>query len=115
MAPTPAALERVDDATVRIVWSDGERRVYRAAELREACPCATCREKRKAPAPPPTQLQVLSPAEARPETIRGMRPVGSYAYNVAFGDGHDSGLFTLELLRELGAVERASDDGPASR
>lgn len=102
-AATPQQIERLDDARVRIVWSDGESRDYTAAELREACPCATCREKRSAPPPPANQLMVLSAAEARPLTIRGMRPVGAYAYNIAFGDGHDSGLFTFERLRGLGS------------
>ncbi|QDT70023.1 hypothetical protein MalM25_29670 [Planctomycetes bacterium MalM25] len=101
-APTPQTIERLGDAGVRIAWSDGESREYAAAELREACPCATCREKKGAPPPPPTQLTVLSAEEAQPLTIRGMRPVGAYAYNVAFSDGHDSGLFTFERLRGLG-------------
>jgi DUF971 family protein len=41
-------------------------------------------------------------AEARPLTILGMRPVGNYAYSISFSDGHDTGIFTLELLRSLG-------------
>jgi len=31
-----------------------------------------------------------------------MDPVGNYAYRILFSDGHDTGIFTLELLRELG-------------
>jgi DUF971 family protein len=30
--------------------------------------------------------------------------VGNYAYSIAFSDGHDTGIFTLEFLRELGTV-----------
>lgn len=100
--PTPTSLERLGEDRLCIVWSDGQRREYGAAHLREACPCATCREKKSAPPPPATQLTVLSAAETQPTTIRGMRPVGAYAYNIAFSDGHDSGLFTLERLRTLG-------------
>lgn len=99
---TPTAIQRLADDRVRIDWSDGMCREYTARALREACPCATCREKKSAPPPPPTQLTVLSAAETRPLTIAGMRPVGAYAYNIAFSDGHDSGLFTLERLRDLG-------------
>jgi DUF971 family protein len=34
-----------------------------------------------------------------------MKPVGQYAYSIAFTDGHDTGIYTLEYLREL-AVPR---------
>lgn len=101
---TPTAIERLAADHIRIVWSDGEQREYRARELREACPCATCREKKQASPTPPTQLTVLSAAEAQPVAIEGMRPVGGYAYNVAFTDGHSSGVYTFERLRGLGTA-----------
>jgi DUF971 family protein len=31
-----------------------------------------------------------------------MAPMGRYAYSIHFSDGHDTGIYTLELLRELG-------------
>jgi DUF971 family protein len=31
-----------------------------------------------------------------------MSPVGNYAYAIAFSDGHDTGIYTIEYLRELG-------------
>jgi DUF971 family protein len=30
-----------------------------------------------------------------------MRPVGQYAYAIEFSDGHGSGIYTLDYLREL--------------
>ncbi len=33
-----------------------------------------------------------------------MKPTGRYAYAIDFSDGHDTGIFTLESLRELGSV-----------
>ena len=104
-APHPLKIERLGDDRLRIEWSDDERRVYRVAELRDRCPCATCREKRSAPPPPALQLTVLSVAEAQPLRVAGMRPVGSYAYHVDFSDGHNTGIYTFELLRELGTPE----------
>ena len=98
----PTKLERIGDTVLRIHWTDGQVREYTVGELRERCPCATCREKRSAPPPSPLQLTVLSPAEAQPLRLDGMRPVGNYAYSIAFSDGHDTGIFTLEFLRELG-------------
>jgi DUF971 family protein len=32
-----------------------------------------------------------------------MAPVGNYAYAIAFSDGHDTGIYTIEYLRELGS------------
>ncbi len=54
--------------------------------------------------PPATLLPILTAAEAAPLTIAAMKPVGRYAYGIDFSDGHDTGIFTLESLRELGQV-----------
>jgi DUF971 family protein len=102
MDPRPTKIERLGDNRLLIAWDDGQQREYRVQELRDRCPCATCREKRNHPAPA-TLLPVLSAAEMRPLTIQGMKPIGSYAYGIAFSDGHDTGIFTLEFLRELGS------------
>ena len=106
----PTQLRRPEPNVLLITWSDGQVRRYTARELRDRCPCATCREKRTAP--PPAQpgaglLTVLSPQEARPLTIDGMQPVGSYAYQIEFSDGHNTGIYTLEHLRQLGRAEGA--------
>jgi DUF971 family protein len=99
VAPTRLSLTAAD--RLRIDWSDGTAREYAVRELRDRCPCATCREKRANPQPP-SLLPVLSPAEAQPLAIRAMKPVGNYAYAVDFSDGHDTGIYTIEYLRELG-------------
>ena len=54
---------------LRITWSDGQVRDYSLRELRDKCPCATCREKRNAPPPSPLQLPIISAAEAQPLRI----------------------------------------------
>ncbi len=105
MEPRPLKLEIRGGDRLFIEWSDGQRREITFGELRKACPCATCREKHGQSAEPAGGLgglPVLSMAEARPLTVQGMRPVGNYAYSVAFSDGHDTGIYTLELLRALG-------------
>ena len=30
-----------------------------------------------------------------------MKPIGHYAYQIAWNDGHDTGIFTIEHLRQL--------------
>ncbi len=85
-------------------WSDGHRRRYRVQELRDNCPCATCREKRQAETTDSTLLPVLSLEETQPLRIVGMKPVGSYAYSISFSDGHDTGIYTLDQLRSSGTI-----------
>jgi DUF971 family protein len=105
MPPSPTRLSLTKDDRLLIEWSDGSRRGYTFRELRDACPCATCREKRSQPAKPAPLLPILSSAETQPLKVLDMRPVGNYAYGIQFSDGHDTGIFTLELLGQLGRPE----------
>lgn len=105
MEPHPTGLSLTPDGRLQIQWSDQQTRTYRVRELRDACPCATCREKRTAEMNEPVPLfPILKPEEARPLAIQGMQPVGNYAYSIAFSDGHDTGIYTIESLREMGDV-----------
>jgi DUF971 family protein len=103
---TPIDIQRQGDSTIVIRWSDDTKTTWTAGELRKACPCATCREKQRgeeatqSSSKGPMLLPVLSAAEARPLRIESMRPVGSYAYNIGFSDGHTSGIFPFVLLHE---------------
>jgi DUF971 family protein len=102
MTPHPVELTLAAPDRLRIAWNDGQTREYSVRELRDNCPCATCRERRTAPAAPPTALPVLTPAETQPLRIVAMQPTGRYAYSIHFSDGHDTGIYTLESMRELG-------------
>lgn len=97
-SPTPTSLALDGPSQLVIEWSDGRRRRYAVAELRRRCPCATCNaersQARQSGSPPPEPTAAI--------TIQHMRPVGNYAYGIEFSDGHSTGIFTLELLRELG-------------
>ena len=97
----PTALQKTADNRLLIDWSDGQKRSYRIRELREACPCATCREKRSQPADP-LALPVLKQVQTQPLTIAAMEPMGNYAYSIRFSDGHDTGIFAFDLLKQLG-------------
>lgn len=104
----PTQLRLLDDHRLELGWSDGISHRLSPLLLRKSCPCATCREKEKGQESAPKknlQLTVLKATELAPTRIVGMRPVGNYAYQIAFSDGHDSGLYSLELLRKLGEEE----------
>jgi len=97
-AVLPVAVRR-DGGKLRIEWSDGLVCLYPWAFLRENCPCATCRERRQAP---PDPFRILQPNEMLPLEAVAMPRVGLYAYKIVWSDGHDTGIYTVEFLRELG-------------
>lgn len=110
-APVPVLIERDGKSAVLITWSDQQVTRYTTSQLRDACPCATCREKRRGKEANANRdlksltLPVLSRAEASPLTIQAMKPVGTYAYSIAFSDGHSSGIYPFAMLRNLPQVD----------
>lgn len=102
---SPPRSIKADTQALHIEWSDGVTHRISWRTLRDRCPCATCREERQKPPPPPSVealLPVITTAEAQPLRVRSMIPVGNYAYGIDFTDGHTTGIYRLEYLRQLG-------------
>jgi DUF971 family protein len=103
--PRPLSLEKTVDRQLVIHWSDDTVQKIPFRVLRQACCCAVCnakREKELRSPQPPGMLNVLSAAEVAPLDILKMHPTGHYAYNIHFSDGHNTGIYTFEMLREIG-------------
>jgi DUF971 family protein len=111
----PLALRKEGTERLIVEWSDGHRGEYTWRHLRQHCPCASCKEE---DAKPPNPLRVLTPSELQPKPPLApvaMEPVGRYAYKITWNDGHDTGIFTLENLRELcqcAACQASANDSP---
>lgn len=76
--------------------------------LRRQCPCAECREKRgdDTHAKPLTgkkrSLAIVESSLEQELELQEIWAVGQYAIGMRWADGHDSGIYTFEFLRELG-------------
>jgi DUF971 family protein len=103
----PTALELTSDSHLRITWNDDSESQIAFAVLRKHCPCAHCRVDARKPKPVEL-LPVISAAEAQPLLIESMKPLGNYAYVIAFSDGHNSGIYEFTLLRKLGQASATS-------
>ena len=101
---SPTDLKLIDDTALLIEWNDGQRKRYPFSALRKACPCAACRHDDDAEPADPMKLTLLSPDDLKPMKVEKMSLAGNYAYRITFSDGHNTGLFTFELLRELGDI-----------
>ncbi len=92
----PESLELVeDDSALQVVWDDGETTRARLDVLRAACSCAVCQGHH------PSQSLHLKPEQFPGIRITDIAPVGRYAYHIVWSDGHDTGIYTLKMLREV--------------
>jgi ATP-binding protein involved in chromosome partitioning len=69
---------------------------FTVRDLRLACPCAQCVEE--------TTGKILLDPETVPEDIRPevVVTVGSYAISIGWTDGHETGIYSFDLLRSIG-------------
>jgi DUF971 family protein len=93
---TPLEVAPTEDGRrLRIRWADGHVSEYEPRYLRLQCPCAGCVEEM-------TGRKLLEP-ESVPEDVYPLeiRYVGRYALTFAWSDGHATGIYPFELLRDL--------------
>ena len=97
--PTLIKVHVSTGAGVDIEWADGHRSHYEFSYLRDRCPCALCNDERgKANRPPGEAALPLYKAKV---TARAASPVGHYAVQFDFSDGHTTGIFSFPFLREI--------------
>ena len=91
----PIEIGRANKHDILVKWKDGRETVFPARFLRLACPCAGCIEEM-------TGRKVLNessvPDDVHPLSIS---PVGRYAIQIQWSDGHNTGLYTWERLFDL--------------
>lgn len=112
MNTVPIEIRRLEGAAIAIRWSDGLFAEIPGEALRRGCPCASCRELRgdtshakplTTPAKPkkPLGLAIVDSSIAEQTALTQIWPIGRYAIGMAWQDGHDSGIYTYETLREF--------------
>ena len=92
---SPLQIQEENDREISIVWSDDAQTKYDAAQLRRACPCASCVNEW-------TGEKILKDENISDETsFSNVSLVGRYALNFQFSDGHETGIYTFPYLRKL--------------
>ena len=115
--PSSVKVHVSSGAGVDITWSDGHASHYDFAYLREKCPCAMCNDERlkkeerlqnderlKKENPHATPALRSSPALPlfKPRlAAKSAQPVGNYALQIDFNDGHTAGIFSFDYLRSI--------------
>ncbi len=110
---------RIDKARLLYIqWKDSHVSRFPLGYLRQLCPCATCNDirqrfsgelpVREQPSDGFMSLGVLPDAAPRAGDsveIREANPMGHYALQLVWGDGHDTGIFSYDFLRGQSPAE----------
>lgn len=89
-----------DDLTLTLTWPGREAATVSHKTLRAACQCAVCVDEF-------TGEQRLNPDDIRDDIApKTVERVGNYALSILWNDGHSTGFFPYERIRELAATEQ---------
>lgn len=100
MIPAPESIERIASTHIKVVWPGGHESLFPNNFLRAQCPCATCSDFRLKRAAK-RGLHVLPEGTPTSVFAQSMSLVGSYAVQILWSDGHQTGIYTWDFLREI--------------
>ena len=91
----PIKIKKSDDSNLSIVWDDYTESRISLIKLRKACPCAICA----------SELIDFSHSykvyRGHEVEIADISVTGSYAVLIAWKDGHNTGMYEFQYLKEL--------------
>lgn len=82
-----------DVRRIRLTWDDGHTAEFDYHLLRGYCPCAGCQGHGTG------MVEFRQPV--RPVEPLSIRPVGNYAISIHWSDGHDTGIYRYDFLRQI--------------
>jgi len=104
----PIEIKETSPQELRITWADQHVSIYLYTNLRACCPCALCRSTREKGGIEATLSEMVRPDIAP----RDIQTVGRYALSFSWSDGHETGIYTFDMLRELCPCD-VCVDGPS--
>ena len=90
---------KIKKENLLIKWDDESESLINIKYIRDECPCAVCKGET-------ILLKTYKPAKhssTDPEMymVKDIQTVGEYAIQIAWKDGHNTGIYTWEYLRKL--------------
>lgn len=90
---------QVKDGKIQFVWSDGRKAEFELKYFREECPCANCKgETILYTTFKPQKISIETPEMYK---IAAIAPVGDYAIQIRWKDGHDTGIYSWSYIDML--------------
>jgi len=92
----PEKIKIKENKYLWIKWSDDTESKISLKKMREMCPCATCLAQRD------NQSKNYIPMSSSSQiTVSGIEAVGSYAIQIIWQDGHNTGIYEYPFLKNL--------------
>jgi DUF971 family protein len=97
-----AQLQWVSETELGVDWQDGHASVYTLSYLRKSCPCAVCQEEDVHTLGLRRGIR-LRPRPSASEDVRALmiQPIGRYAIQLVWSDGHRAGIYSYDYLRKI--------------
>lgn len=98
----PLDVQQIGDE-LAVKWDDGTETFVLLKKLRQFCPCAGCKG----------EMDVMGNLYKGPEKklppeafqLRRISNVGGYGLQPVWGDGHTTGIFSYDYLKQIAAHE----------
>lgn len=103
----PSEIRKLPDSSISILWSDGQSSIIAAERLRKACPCAQCLHAKgdnsheKPLTAKKSMLKVVTSSITEETKLIKIWPIGNYAIGLEWADGHNTGIYSFNYLREI--------------
>jgi DUF971 family protein len=101
------SLKRRNPVVLESTWSDGLTSSILLSDLRDACPCAHCSGEQIMGQVVFPGMKTLAPGM---NELTALTPVGNYGVQATWKDGHDTGIYSWDMLRTLFETKRLSPE-----
>ena len=103
MPMRPKHLDLNKDKGLTVKWLDGSTAFYPIGYLRKWSPSADARTLREEMRKNPLTIlpASVSGAGGQPLKATGVELVGNYAIRIIFSDGHDTGIYSWQYLKQI--------------
>lgn len=94
----PISFKRQKSSLLEIAWNSGYSAVVKLKSLRDECPCALCGDalSQKSKDMPEMLAVALGMYE-----LTALEMIGNYAIKPKWKDGHQEGMYSWEILKDL--------------
>ncbi len=89
---------------LHIIWKDGHKSRFPFGGLRKNCPCVFCQGGHGEMGKPMDPIQFIADTPERLK-LNNLKPSGNYALHMFWSDGHSTGIYRYQYLRDGCPVE----------